>query len=41
MKEKVDNRNNIFDDEYSISTDVDVNWRALATIIVKLKIMWW
>ena len=41
MKEKVDNRNNIFDDEYSISTDVDVYWRALTTIIVELKIMWW
>ena len=41
MKEKIDNRNNIFDDEYSINTDVDVNWRSLTTIIVELKIMWW
>ena len=41
MKEKVDNRNNIFDDDNSISTDVDVYWRALTTRVVELKIKWW
>ena len=41
MKEKVDKRNNIFDDEYSISTEFDVYWRALTTIIVELNTMWW